>query len=129
LPPNSRAPPTPRPGPPTRAGNAAPLIPQPAQAPPGHSAGAKPRPADFRRATGNADEGTRRIVAIRDRWPDAVVISEETADTDAAIREQLGTEEAVVLDPLDGTKNFVSGLPLFAVIRRGRIVGGLIHDR
>jgi fructose-1,6-bisphosphatase/inositol monophosphatase family enzyme len=37
-----------------------------------------------------------------------------------------------VLDPLDGTKNFVSGLPLFAVmaavIRRGRIVGGLIHD-
>ena len=37
-----------------------------------------------------------------------------------------------MLDPLDGTKNFVSGLPLFAVmaaaVRRGRIVCGLIHD-
>ncbi len=57
LPPNSRAPPTPRPEPPARAGNAAPLIPQPAQAPPGHSARAKPRPADFRCARAMRTKG------------------------------------------------------------------------
>jgi fructose-1,6-bisphosphatase/inositol monophosphatase family enzyme len=70
--------------------------------------------------------------AVRERWPTAVIIGEESAGSDAIIREQLRAADALVLDPLDGTKNFVSGLPLFAVMaaimRHGRIVGGVIHD-
>lgn len=69
---------------------------------------------------------------VRERWPRTVVIGEESAGSEAVLREQLGAESALVLDPLDGTKNFVSGLPLFAVMaavmRRGQIVGSVIHD-
>lgn len=70
--------------------------------------------------------------AVLARWPGAVIVGEESAGTEDVIREQLGADEAVVIDPVDGTKNYASGLPLFAVmagvLRRGRIVGGLIHD-
>jgi len=41
-------------------------------------------------------------------------------------------ELAFVVDPLDGTKNFASGLPLFgvmvAVVVRAQVVGAVIHD-
>ncbi|MCL2581558.1 MAG: inositol monophosphatase [Streptosporangiales bacterium] len=66
------------------------------------------------------------------RWPDAVIVGEETAGTEDDIRARLGADEVVVIDPVDGTKNYAAGLPLFAVmagvLRRGRIVAGLIHD-
>ncbi|MDT7664722.1 MAG: hypothetical protein QOD04_4278, partial [Pseudonocardiales bacterium] len=67
---------------------------------------------------------TRAVLA---RYPEAVVIGEEAADAEPAILRQLETAElALVVDPLDGTKNFVSGLPLFAVmaavLRAGRVV-------
>jgi fructose-1,6-bisphosphatase/inositol monophosphatase family enzyme len=73
---------------------------------------------------------TRAVLA---RYPEAVVIGEEAADAEPAILRQLDTAElALVVDPLDGTKNFVSGLPLFAVmaavLRAGRVVAGVIHD-
>ncbi|MEV6644138.1 inositol monophosphatase [Amycolatopsis sp. NPDC051371] len=70
--------------------------------------------------------------AVRARWPATVVVGEEAGDPDEVVRARLRSESALVLDPLDGTKNFVSGLPLFAVMvatmRRGRIVGCVIHD-
>jgi fructose-1,6-bisphosphatase/inositol monophosphatase family enzyme len=70
--------------------------------------------------------------AVLDRWPGTVIIGEETAGSSEAIRERLGADEAILIDPVDGTKNFADGLPLFAVmaavLRRGKIVGGLIHD-
>lgn len=66
------------------------------------------------------------------RWPAAVIVGEESAGTEEEIRARLGADEVVVVDPVDGTKNYASGLPLFAVMagvmRRGKIVGGLIHD-
>lgn len=70
--------------------------------------------------------------ALRELWPDVVVIGEETTEPGPPLQEQLRSEHALVVDPLDGTKNFVSGLPLFAVMaavmRRGHIVAGVIHD-
>jgi len=71
--------------------------------------------------------------AIRSRYPEAVIVGEEAADADPSLLTAIDEAPfAVVLDPLDGTKNFTSDLPLFvsmaAVLRRGRIVGAAIHD-
>ena len=82
-----------------------------------------------------ADRAAEQAItdAVLARYPEAVVIGEEAADADPAILRQVDTAElALVVDPLDGTKNFVSGLPLFAVmaavLREGRVVAGVIHD-
>ena len=61
------------------------------------------------------------------------MIGEEAAADDPGIVAGLGEADlAFVLDPLDGTKNFVADLPLFAVmaavVERGRIAAGVIHD-
>jgi fructose-1,6-bisphosphatase/inositol monophosphatase family enzyme len=71
--------------------------------------------------------------AIRQEYSRATVIGEEAAADDSSILGGLDEADlAFVLDRLDGTKNFVAGLPLFAVmaavIERGRIVAGIIHD-
>jgi fructose-1,6-bisphosphatase/inositol monophosphatase family enzyme len=82
-----------------------------------------------------ADRAAEKAIteAIRREYPRATVIGEEAAADDPAIVGGLDDADlAFVLDPLDGTKNFVAGLPLFAVmaavVERGRIVAGVIHD-
>ena len=82
-----------------------------------------------------ADEACERAIAAllaRD-YPGAVFIGEEAAHRDPRLLESLATAElAFVVDPLDGTKNFASGLPLFglmaAAVMRGQVVAGVIHD-
>jgi fructose-1,6-bisphosphatase/inositol monophosphatase family enzyme len=72
------------------------------------------------------------IEEVLARWPGTVIVGEESAAAEDVMREQLGADEVVVIDPVDGTKNFASGLPLFAVmagvLRKGTVVGGIIHD-
>jgi fructose-1,6-bisphosphatase/inositol monophosphatase family enzyme len=82
-----------------------------------------------------ADKATETAIfeALGERYPSAVVIGEEAADADPSILAGMDDIElAVLLDPLDGTKNFVSGLPLFAVmagvVRFGEVIAGVIHD-
>ncbi len=62
---------------------------------------------------------------IAERFPEHGVIGEEVGDDDEA-----GREFVWVLDPVDGTANFVNGFPLFAcsigVLQRGRPVVGAI---
>ena len=54
----------------------------------------------------------------------AVVIGEEAAATDRTLLDAVGAADlAFVLDPLDGTKNFASGLPLFGVMVAGTVRG------
>ena len=48
---------------------------------------------------------------LRDSYPTYGWLSEETADT----RERLSRERVWVVDPLDGTKEFIEGLPQFVV--------------
>ncbi len=62
---------------------------------------------------------------IQGRWPDHRILGEEAGET--------GTDPRVrwVVDPIDGTKSFVRGVPLFSVLIGveidGRAVVGVIH--
>lgn len=83
----------------------------------------------------DADEVAERAisVALATAYPGAVVVGEEAAAGAPALLDAIGTADlAFVLDPLDGTKNFASGLPLFGVMIaatvRGEVVLGAIHD-
>ena len=99
------------------------------------------RPTQIRQKTSafdvvtQADEAaevliTRELLAA---FPSAIVIGEEAAHADPALLERIATAElAFIVDPIDGTKNFASGLPLFgvmaAVTSRGQVLAGVIHD-
>lgn len=82
-----------------------------------------------------ADVNAERVIAARlkQRWPHAMVVGEEAATDDPALLDGLGDADlAFVIDPVDGTFNFASGVPLFgvmlAVVARGETVAGIIHD-
>lgn len=76
--------------------------------------------------------------ALRDAHPDALVVGEEAVFTRPELLEALPeAEHAWVIDPVDGTRNFVQGRPDFGVMvaetRFGRPVRGWIwlplHDQ
>ncbi|NYT85168.1 inositol monophosphatase [Pusillimonas harenae] len=83
----------------------------------------------------DADEVAEHEIASRLRklFPTAAIIGEEAAERDPSILEHIATADlAFIIDPIDGTKNFASGVPLFGVMVaatvRGEIVMGAIHD-
>jgi len=83
----------------------------------------------------DADEAAERAIstALEAAYPGAVVIGEEAAAGNSTLLDAIGTADlAFVLDPLDGTKNFASGLPLFGVMVaatvRGEVALAAIHD-
>lgn len=63
--------------------------------------------------------------AISDRFPGHGIMGEEHGAAN------LDREYVWVVDPIDGTKSFISGVPLFGtlvgVLRHGRPVAGVIH--
>lgn len=82
-----------------------------------------------------ADEAAERAIsnALRARFPGALIVGEEATSADPTLLQQIGRESlAFAVDPIDGTRNFVAGLPLFGVmaaaIIRGQVVAGAIHD-
>lgn len=83
----------------------------------------------------DADEAAEAWITARllDAFPGAVVIGEEATERDRKLLDRIADAElAFVIDPVDGTKNFASGLPLFgvmaAVVSGGEVVAGIIHD-
>lgn len=83
----------------------------------------------------DADEAAERTIstALTRAFPTAVVIGEESVAANPVGLSRLAQAElAFVVDPVDGTKNFASGLPLFGVmaaaIISGEIVAGVIYD-
>jgi fructose-1,6-bisphosphatase/inositol monophosphatase family enzyme len=92
----------------------------------------KTGPLDLVTAADEAAE--RRITAgLRREFPGCVVIGEEAASANPALLNELMTADlAFVVDPVDGTANFASGLPLFGVMaaafRRGEVVASVIYD-
>lgn len=83
----------------------------------------------------DADEAAERVIeaGIRRIFPKAVILGEEAAAADPALLGCLADAElAFIVDPVDGTMNFASGLPLFgcmaAAVVRGEIVAAWIHD-
>jgi myo-inositol-1(or 4)-monophosphatase len=65
---------------------------------------------------------------LRRLVPEAAWLSEETADDPA----RLGAERVWIVDPLDGTKEFVAGVPEYAVavalVERGEPVLGAVYN-
>lgn len=66
-------------------------------------------------------------------FPGCAVVGEEAASRDPATLGAIGGAAlCFVIDPVDGTYNFASGLPLFgvmvAVVEHGRTVAAVIHD-
>jgi fructose-1,6-bisphosphatase/inositol monophosphatase family enzyme len=83
----------------------------------------------------DADEAAERVIeeGLLRAFPNALVIGEEGVSRDPSLLEGLGKADlAFVVDPVDGTLNFASGLPLFGVmaaaIMKGEIVCGIILD-
>jgi fructose-1,6-bisphosphatase/inositol monophosphatase family enzyme len=98
-------------------------------------------PADIAENTSSIDLVTeadlmaeKRITrALRERFPGVLVVGEEACEADKSLMPALADADlAFVVDPVDGTYNFASGLPIFgtilAVVVRGETVGGIIHD-
>jgi inositol-phosphate phosphatase/L-galactose 1-phosphate phosphatase/histidinol-phosphatase len=71
-----------------------------------------------------AEQAMRRLIAAR--FPDHGIIGEEYG------REREDAELVWVLDPIDGTKSFISGVPLFgtliALARHGKPILGVIDQ-
>jgi len=83
----------------------------------------------------DADEAAERAIAaaLASAYPGAAIVGEEATARDGSLLGAIGTADlAFVLDPLDGTRNFASGLPLFGIMAaatvRGEIVLAAIHD-
>lgn len=71
--------------------------------------------------------------ALKLNFPDALVFGEEAYARDNSLVDGLAEAElAFIIDPVDGTLNFVKGLPLFGTIlsvtRKGETIAGLIYD-
>lgn len=82
-----------------------------------------------------ADEAAERMIraGIERLAPDALFVGEESVAADPALLEKLaGADRAVVVDPVDGTFNFASGIGAFgvmaAVVEKGEAVAAVIHD-
>ncbi len=83
----------------------------------------------------HADEAAEAFITrnLLSAFPGAVVVGEEAVHRDPGLMDAIATAElAFIVDPIDGTKNFVSGLPLFGVMAaatsHGRVIAGAIHD-
>jgi fructose-1,6-bisphosphatase/inositol monophosphatase family enzyme len=83
----------------------------------------------------DADEAAEAMIteALVRMFPGCPVVGEEAAARDRTILGSLADAElAFVVDPIDGTSNFVAGLPLFGVmaaaIRRGEVIASAILD-
>ena len=77
----------------------------------------------------NVDKAAEAIIieTIRKSYPQHTIITEESG-------EHAGEDQDIqwVIDPLDGTTNFLHGIPVFAVSialeRQGQIVAGVIYN-
>jgi fructose-1,6-bisphosphatase/inositol monophosphatase family enzyme len=92
----------------------------------------KSEPADL---VTEADEAAERMIKaeLAAIAPDALFIGEESVAADPEILGKLAHGDfAVVVDPVDGTFNFASGIPAFgvmaSVVWKGETVAGLIYD-
>jgi fructose-1,6-bisphosphatase/inositol monophosphatase family enzyme len=83
-----------------------------------------------------ADEAAERALTagLRTLFPDADVIGEESVAADPKLLEKLQVPEKKiwVIDPIDGTANYASDLPLFgvmlALVEADEVLAGFIHD-
>jgi len=96
-----------------------------------HDIRTKSHPADIVTV---ADEESERYLtkALAGLWPGSRVVGEEAAAADAAVLDSLyGVDPVWIIDPIDGTANFVDGRGVFGMIvalaRNGETVMGWIY--
>ncbi len=82
-----------------------------------------------------ADEQAERALTRRlaELLPGSVVVGEEAVAANPAVLDRIaGPDPVWIVDPVDGTANFVAGNPKFGVIvalaQGGRTLAGWIHD-
>jgi myo-inositol-1(or 4)-monophosphatase len=75
----------------------------------GYEIGSKGHDNPVTQADLEADRALKKL--LHDPFPDYGWLSEETADNDA----RLGCRRTWIVDPLDGTKEFIKGIPEFVV--------------
>ena len=72
------------------------------------------------------------FTALRARFPDDGFIGEESDDGSGITHVAARNDRVWVIDPIDGTNNFVAGLGCWAVciglLERGHPVLGVVHD-
>ncbi|MDR6818834.1 fructose-1,6-bisphosphatase/inositol monophosphatase family enzyme [Neorhizobium sp. 2083] len=92
----------------------------------------KSEPADL---VTEADEAAERMIRreLEAFAPGALFVGEESVAADPSLLAKLADAEfAVVVDPVDGTFNFASGIPAFgvmaSVVWKGETVAGIIYD-
>jgi len=72
------------------------------------------------------------VRSLHDHWPDYPLLGEEMPAAQQQALLDGDTEGLWVLDPLDGTSNFATGIPVFSVslalLVRGEVQLGLIYD-
>ena len=92
----------------------------------------KTSPADL---VTDADEAAERFITehLARVWPGAVLVGEEGCTRNPALLNAwIDAELAFLIDPIDGTRNYVAGLPLFgvmaAVVSRGEVIASVIYD-
>jgi fructose-1,6-bisphosphatase/inositol monophosphatase family enzyme len=63
------------------------------------------------------EEGERQLtVGLETLWPGVPVVGEESCAADPTLLDALGEEWAWLVDPVDGTANFIAGSPEWAVM-------------
>lgn len=82
-----------------------------------------------------ADEQAERMMKaeLAVTAPNALFIGEESVAADPALLDKLADAElSIIVDPVDGTFNFASGIPAFgvmaAVVYKGETIAGIIYD-
>ncbi len=72
------------------------------------------------------------IAEVRRRYPDHHILAEESGASRGRAGDQGGDDYEWLIDPLDGTANFLQGLPMFCVSvacrHRGEVVAGAVLD-
>jgi myo-inositol-1(or 4)-monophosphatase len=73
------------------------------------------------------EQAEKKIIAtIKDKFPSHTILAEESG------RDKNDSDFQWIIDPLDGTKNYISGVPVFAVSIalsiKNEIVAGVIYD-
>ncbi|HEX9006168.1 MAG TPA: inositol monophosphatase family protein [Bacteroidota bacterium] len=82
----------------------------------------------FRNLVSEIDKGSEAkiIAAIKGRYPDHAILAEESGGTGG------GSDYTWIIDPLDGTTNFLHGVPIFCatigIEHRGEIIAGVSYD-
>ena len=68
------------------------------------------------------------LAVLRSRFPEHRILAEEGSGAEAGV----GSDYEWLIDPLDGTTNFLQGLPVYCVSvacrRRGELLAGVVHD-